>query len=1055
MTTCNLCRRLLCAVLSLFLIFIFTGSFAQQRKLVELQAKLNQASNDSVKVVLLNALVEEESRLGNYDNAISYSQQAIELAESHNMRKGLTDSYMSAASIYRARKQFATSLDYYLKALSAADRNKDVLNTAHVQLKIGALYQDWEVLEKAQEYYLKAKTNYERVAYAEGIMDAAQLSAGIYRRNRDYPKALDAYSKVLDLQKSQKVSRQSQASVMRVIADIYIELNRNNEALKVSQEILEIKKEVKDSVGIANAYNDMGFLYKKLDNYNEALSYFKKALKMNRELRKDEAENIIILRNIGVMYQYLRDYDNALASFIEAMKVIEGQGNVIETAKTCNYIATIYQGLQQYDQARNYTEKAISLAQSVNSRETLESSYLRLSEIYQLTNNSKKALEYYKLYAETKDKILEEQRNKQKELVNKQIEAEKKEKELQLLLVDQQIKDLALEKLRIDAARKEQEFQLLQRDKDLLEKDRALQLEQTKAAAFQKEKALLAAQQRLEAERQTRELELEQKNTELEKERRERAELEKKEQQAEMELLKKRDELRLKEIEDEKAIRQYFWLSLGLAGIVMALILVGFFQKQKANRKLASQNQEILAQKEEIEHQRNQISGQMQEIEKAYHNIQVLSEFGQRITATLNVESISQTVYTYINSLMGVSAFGIGLYNPKRQILEFKGFIENGQQQPYHYDLLTEESLGVWCFKHKKEVFINNAEEEATQYINKPLAPITGKMPSSLIYLPLMIEQKPLGVITVQSYMENAYSRKDITILQTLASYLTIALDNASAYSIIESKNQHITDSIRYAQTIQQAILPTKEKIAQQFPEHFVIYKPKDIVSGDFYWFSHIPAEETEDGHARSVAAVVDCTGHGVPGGFMSMIGNTLLNEIINQKHIFSPAQALEHLHYGIITALRQQDKVNDDGMDVVLCVIQRMPDKMEKVTFCGAKRPLYYVNRKELLLHEVKGTNKSIGGIKLKEREFEDTEISLYAGSTVYLTTDGMADQNNSEGRRLGSLAIKETLQRNILDSMKDQREQMLRLLDRHQHGVEQRDDITVFALRLDQYQG
>ena len=146
--------------------------------------------------------------------------------------------------------------------------------------------------------------------------------------------------------------------------------------------------------------------------------------------------------------------------------------------------------------------------------------------------------------------------------------------------------------------------------------------------------------------------------------------------------------------------------------------------------------------------------------------------------------------------------------------------------------------------------------------------------------------------------------------------------------------------SINYAKTIQKAILPSNSKISKIFPENFVIYRPKDIVSGDFYWFSNIVKEELEGKFENDVTfiASIDCTGHGVPGAFMSIIGNTLLNEIINLKHILNPAEVLELLDKGVKKAVDKAEGVNTAGMDVSLARIERLNDKEVKILFAGAK---------------------------------------------------------------------------------------------------------------------
>ena len=256
-----------------------------------------------------------------------------------------------------------------------------------------------------------------------------------------------------------------------------------------------------------------------------------------------------------------------------------------------------------------------------------------------------------------------------------------------------------------------------------------------------------------------------------------------------------------------------------------------------------------------------------------------------------------------------------------------------------------------------------------------------------------------------------------------------------------------ITDSVRYAQTIQNAILPFERKIQQVFEQYFIIYQPKDIVSGDFYWFNTIK----DNTSTKTVAAVIDCTGHGVPGAFMSMIGNTLLNETINEKHIFDPAKIISLLHQKIRNDLRQAETNNSDGMDMVLCLIENLPGKQFKMTYSGAKRPLYYVHNGEF--EQLKSDRFSIGGEVYEDerkRVFTNQEVLLNKGDVLYMMTDGFGDAPNQERRRFGSRNIKKMLATYAHLTMQEQKAAFEATLEKHQGNQEPRDDVTMLGFRL-----
>ncbi len=361
--------------------------------------------------------------------------------------------------------------------------------------------------------------------------------------------------------------------------------------------------------------------------------------------------------------------------------------------------------------------------------------------------------------------------------------------------------------------------------------------------------------------------------------------------------------------------------------------------------------------------------------------------------------------------------------------------------------LSETEALAVRCALSAESMVIADLQAEASRYFTQEITSIEGELPRSLIYKPLRLEAKTLGVITVQSFQPNAYGPNEEDILDTLASYIAIALDNAKAYGklqeandTIQEHNTKITDSILYAKTIQQAILPLPENFTKTFTDSFILGRAKDIVSGDFFW------------HYKKAnwhyIAVVDCTGHGVPGAFMSLIGNKILNEIIEFYDVVEPAKILEHLNASIISALKQHEKANSDGMDVCLVLLKTTPDQKAEIIFAGAKRPLYYFRNGTL--QKLAGTNKGIGGLFKSATRFEQEAIWLEKGDTLYLTSDGYVDQPDPERRKLGTPRFLELLEQINGLHMVEQKERLEFELDQHQSTTDQRDDITMVGIRI-----
>ncbi|TAD97124.1 MAG: hypothetical protein EAZ97_12945, partial [Bacteroidetes bacterium] len=438
------------------------------------------------------------------------------------------------------------------------------------------------------------------------------------------------------------------------------------------------------------------------------------------------------------------------------------------------------------------------------------------------------------------------------------------------------------------------------------------------------------------------------------------------------------------------------------------------------------------------------IKKQKEEIEKAYKNIEGINEIGQKIAATLDFDGLAMTVHQNVAALMDANVFGVGAYNAKDHRLEFRRFIDSGEMIPYLEESLANESkFSVWCFKNQKPVIINDLSIDYKKYLKVDKYDVSSEMPQSLIYLPLISENQPKGVVTVQSFRKNAYSEQSLMVLQTLASYIAIALENTQSYKIIQDRNKNITDSIRYAKTIQQAILPSENAMKECLSDYFTIFIPKDIVSGDFYWFSQI-AEN------KYFLAVVDCTGHGVPGAFMSMIGNAFLNEIVNTNDIHNPAQVLENLNISVRNVLKQDEKTNDDGMDACLCMVEKVNQKENKVLFSGAKRPLYFVRSLTNELQTLKGDSKSVGGFSLSAQPFTCQELMLNTNDMLYLTSDGMIDQSGNEKQKFGTPRLQQILKENSHLSATTQREKLLQALKDHQKEAEQRDDITLLGIKM-----
>lgn len=256
----------------------------------------------------------------------------------------------------------------------------------------------------------------------------------------------------------------------------------------------------------------------------------------------------------------------------------------------------------------------------------------------------------------------------------------------------------------------------------------------------------------------------------------------------------------------------------------------------------------------------------------------------------------------------------------------------------------------------------------------------------------------------------------------------------------LEQQRQNITDSIKYASRIQRALMLPSEELEKILPSHFILNKPKDIVSGDYYWVSQK--------NNRLIIAVADCTGHGVPGAFMSIMGINFLNEIVNQSDTIKASEILNELRAQLIKSLGQTGRKDEtkDGMEMALCIID---SEEKKIQFSGAFRPMYLIRDDELIV--VKGDPMPIGKYNEKEVAFTNKEMPFMENDMIYLFTDGYVDQIGGLDRKtFKSIQFKKLLKEIHYKPLKEQKEILLEEHGIWRAGQEQIDDIMILGVKL-----
>jgi transcriptional regulator with GAF, ATPase, and Fis domain len=462
-----------------------------------------------------------------------------------------------------------------------------------------------------------------------------------------------------------------------------------------------------------------------------------------------------------------------------------------------------------------------------------------------------------------------------------------------------------------------------------------------------------------------------------------------------------------------------------------------------------------------------EVTQQKEQLEKNFNDTKLIAQISKVITASLSVETIVSMAYENINNLMNAESFGIGLYNDKTKSLQFHGFIERAQKMDFFEFFLTEKDrFAVWCFDREQEMLMNDVQNDYKVYIKDLGKPIAGDAPQSVIYMPLFSKGKKIGVITVQSFTKNAFSEYQLNILRNIANSVAIAVDNAALYenleekvkertdevftqkAIIEAKNKDITDSIQYAKKIQLALMSETQLFSETFKDSFVLFRPKDIVSGDFYWATKkIAAVINEKGelenHEMVYLAVCDSTGHGVPGAFMSLLNISYLNEAINEKNLTAPNEVFNFVRNKLITNISKEGQ--KDGFDGTLLCVNKTTGE---VTYSSALNSPILVSEKTMI--ELKCDRMPVGYGERQEK-FSLNTVNVKKGDRLYIYTDGYADQfGGPRGKKFMSKKLNEFIHSISGLSLSKQSELLVRIFEDWKGNLEQIDDVCIIGLKF-----
>jgi len=681
----------------------------------------------------------------------------------------------------------------------------------------------------------------------------------------------------------------------------------------------------------------------------------------------------------------------------ELQKAIAGNHTLLITDQLDNYKRIMVNLLPFEKGGRNRFE--------VN-QQNLEKEGIKVPEQMMYYGGNKEVIQG--MYTESEKKLKAERElleQKKQELLKRVAELDKQKSENQKLKLDieQQQKDIAKQKQLI----KDQEGKITDQKAELNKLMVNLTLQMAKLN--QNSNVLVGQESNIKRQRQ----EMISLNKSIEIQRKDIATQNKK-----LELQKAKLNTYSSKIETQRGIIYVIAFVLLLVFALVFVILVGYKEKQKANKALESKNEAINKQNQVILNQAKRVEAMNKELEKlsivaakTENAVMIMDSVGKIDWVNQGFERLYGT---NIKNLSTEKAVSLADWSTNPQI----------------------EQIIDKCIHEKVTVVYESMLEsgDSKYWVQTSLTPIitkSGKI-DKLVAIDTDITRVKQAEFEIRMQSEEIWAQKEELERQN---------------EKIELNNKNIKSSINYARTIQQAILPSMTELTKYF-DPFVIYLPKDIVSGDFYWMSTVNEEHLN----RIFVAAVDCTGHGVPGAFMSMIGNRLLNEIVNEKRIQSPDAILHHLNDAVKIALKQQQSENNDGMDICLCMIESNGETDRKVTYSGAKRPLLCYSKEEKKLTSYSAIRKSIGGVRSvrNKMEFSNTEINLKKGDLIYLSTDGFIDQNLPNRTRIGTPRLEEMIRTVAERDVKEQKQFILSQFETLKSGQEQRDDITILGLEL-----
>lgn len=426
-----------------------------------------------------------------------------------------------------------------------------------------------------------------------------------------------------------------------------------------------------------------------------------------------------------------------------------------------------------------------------------------------------------------------------------------------------------------------------------------------------------------------------------------------------------------------------------------------------------------------------------------------LSIVNQVSKATFSSENLRDTIMSCLFSMVdlaGVSGANISLFHDERGTFTSYGVVSYKKKREY-----TGKEFPLEIAREFEEVMNGSLRLVQDLEVLQKRTVIEERLLAdgvrSYVMCPVKANNKVIGYLNVASVDAGGMHAEIVQLTEEVAQMLALVIhqralqqDIALRNEVILQKNQDITDSLNYATRIQRALLPYEKGLRDYFPSSFIYLKPKDIVSGDFYWYG-----ET---NGKVVVALADCTGHGVPGSFLTILGVTALNQIVKESNCCDPAEILKKVHKTFNTSLSNKgvEATLRDGMDIAIVVFDRSG---HEVIAASARRPIYLVRSNKKLV-EVKPTKFSIGEASAEPVHFESHRIPIASGDAVFMFSDGIPDQFGGEaGKKFTAKRLREILTEG--EDIFPKGGSLIKEIEAWKKNIEQVDDMLLIGIKYE----